>query len=390
MIHARDHVRRCGKAAAPYLAAAARKAQGTLQRNLLGELLLSDPAACVDVITSLLDVDSRTRRASLRIALARASAVPSAKPHVLAALADERTSERVQVEVLRALGSRVSEFQPEAGRVLARLSAPGRDFRTRFLVLGPSAELGESDPAVRGAFARALTSDSDPRFRAQALSVLKTPQAFATEIQRALSDPELRVREAAVRASAGLSSAVPLLSERLQSDPWPLVRMAAADALAAAPPALGTGPALSRAIEDPSPHVRAHVISALGAQKASGQLEKIRERLQDEDEYPMVRAAAAQAVGALCDSESLGTLTEYAHKLTDPTADPASHLVGAASLLALRALRPPDLAERLAPLQAKTAPAQARQAANAVLQRPAGACRRGAQKAAPNARGPAS
>ena len=390
-IHARDHIRRCGKAAAPYLATAAKKSQGTLQSNLLGELLLADAAQCVDVIVGLLDVDSRLRRASLRIALARASLVPAAKPRVLAVLDDPKTSERVQVEVVRALGARIAEFQPSAGAVLTRLQAPSASFRTRFLLLQPSAELAELDPAVRAAFGRSLSSDPDPRFRAQALSVLRNASDFAPQVSGALNDPDLRVREAAVRASSGLPGVAPALSERLAKDPWPLVRMAAADALAAAPPASSTESALSHAIEDESPHVRAHVVSALGAHHARAQLEKIRERLTDEDEYPMVRAAAAQAVAALCDQQSLSTLTGYVQKLADPMAEPGDHMIGAASLLALGDLRPPDLEARLKPLRAKGAPAQTGQAADAVLHRPGGACGAPAPAKAPQkARVPAS
>ncbi len=373
-IHARDHIRRCGKAAAPFLVAAAKKAQGSQQLNLLGELLLSDAAQCVDVIVSLLDVDSRSRRSALRIALARASSVPEAKPRILAVLDDPAASERVLVEVLRALGERIADFQPSASGVVTRLQTPQHSFRTRFLLLEPSAELAESDAALRASFTQSLSADPDPRFRAQALSVLKTPANYATPVTAALNDPDLRVREAAIRASAGLPGAVTPLTQRLANDPWPLVRMAAADALAAAPaePSVETG--LTKAIDDPSPHVRAHVVSALGAHHVRAQLDKIRERLSDEDEYPMVRAAAAQAVAALCDQKSLSTLTDYAAKLADPMAEPGDHMIGAAALLALGDLHPPDLESRLKPLRAKSAPAQARQAADAVLHRPGGAC----------------
>ena len=373
-IHARDHIRRCGKAAAPFLIAAAKKSQGTLQLNLLGELLLADAAQCVDVIVGLLDVDSRARRSALRIALARASSVSEAKPRVVAALSNPNTSERVLVEVLRALGARIDEFQPAAGAVLARLQAPNQSFRTRFLLLQPSAELAEADPQVRASFAQALAGDPDPRFRAQALSVLKNPQDFSVQVTSALNDPDMRVREAAVRASASLPSAVPALTARLTRDPWPLVRMAAADALSASPAAPSVESALTRAIDDESPHVRAHVVSALGAHHATAQLEKIRERLADEDEYPMVRAAAAQALAALCDRQSVDALTGYAQKLVDPMADPGAHMIGAAALLALGELRPADLEARLKPLRGKGAPAQARQAADAVLQRSGGVC----------------
>ena len=373
-IHARDHIRRCGKAAAPFLAAAAKQAKGTLQINLLGELLLADAAECVDVIATLLDVDSRARRAALRIALARASAVAEAKPRVLAVLESPVTSERVTVDVLRALGGRIAEFQPAAGVALSRLQAPNASFRTRFLLLGPSAELAVQDAKQRAAFEHALAADPDPRFRAQALASLKNPADFSVQVSGALNDPDVRVREAAVRASAVLPSAVPALTQRLAGDPWPLVRMAAADALAEAKSAPSAEPALSRAIDDPSPHVRAHVLIALGAHHAEHELPKIRERLNDEDEYPLVRAAAAQAVGELCDTSSLSTLTSYARKLADPMANAQEHMIGAAALLALGDLRPADLEGRLKSLRAKGAPAQTRQAAEAVLHRPGGAC----------------
>jgi HEAT repeat protein len=373
-IHGRDHIRRCGKAAAPFLAAAAKQAKGLLQVNLLGELLLADAAQCVDVIVSLLDVDSRSRRTSLRIALARASMVDEAKPRVLAVLADPTRSERVTVEVLRALGPRISAYQPAAGAAITRLSSPNESFRTRFLLLSPSAELAAQDPALRAAFAQALASDPDPRFRTQALSVLKDPAPFSTQVAAALKDPDMRVRQAAVRASSGLPSTVPALSDLLLEDPWPLVRMAAADSLAEAKGSAGAATALSHAIDDQSPHVRAHVIVALGEHHASSELAKIRGRLLDEEEFPMVRAAAAQALAALCDTSSLDALTRYAIKLVDPMANAQEHMVGAAALLALGDLHPADLAKRLEPLRAKGAPPQARQAADAVLQRRSTAC----------------
>jgi HEAT repeat protein len=374
-IHGRDHIRRCGKAAAPFLVAAAKKAKGTQQLNLLGELLLADAAQCVDLIVSLLDVDSRSRRASLRIALARASTVNEAKPRVLAALAEPSSSERVTVEVLRALGTRLSDFQPAAGAAIARLSSPNASFRTRFLLLAPSAELAAQDAALRASYAQSLASDPDPRFRAQALAVLKDPAPFSSQIVNALNDSNVRVREAAVRASSALPSAAPALSERLAKDPWPLVRMAAADALASAKGSPVAASSLSQAIEDESPHVRAHVIVALGEHRLGSALAKIQARLRDEEEYPMVRAAAAQALAALCDTSSLDTLTSYAQKLLDPMATAQDHLIGSAALLALGDMHPADLAKRLEPLRAKGSPPQARQAADAMLQRRNGACR---------------
>jgi len=381
--HARDHIRRCGKAAAPFVAEAAKKARGKQQLDLLGELLLSDPAACVDVIAGLLDVDSRSQRGALRVALARASLSPDAKPRIEAVLADPKSSERLLVEVLRSLGGRIADFQPTAGAALARLSTPTESFRTRFLLLEPTAALAARDATLRANYAQRLVSDPDPRFRTQALAVLQDPLDFAPQITQAMTDPDVRVREAAVRASAPLPNAAPALATRLRDDEWPLVRMAAADALADSKDARVADPALSRAIEDESPQVRAHVVLALGAHHAAPELPKIRERLADNDEHPLVRAAAAQALATMCDSASLPTLTKFAQKLADPMADANAHMIGAASLLALGELKPKDLAQRLAPLRAKGAPAQSKQAAEAVLRRGGGACGTGAPRKTP-------
>ena len=390
-IHARDHIRRCGKAAAPYLAAAARKARGSAQLDMLSELMLADAAQCVDVIASLLDVDSRPRRAALRVALARASLSPAAKPRLLAVLGDPKSSERVLIEVLRALGDRIGDFQPLSAAALARLSTPQASFRTRFLLLEPEAELAVKDPSLRASFASGLVADPDPRFRARALAVLKDAADFAPQLTQALGDSDVRVREAAVRASSALPDAAPALAQRLAEDPWPLVRIAAADALADSKASRIAEPALARAIDDDSPHVRAHVLLALGAHHAVAELVKIRQRLADKDEHPLVRAAAAQALAALCDLDSVPALTNYALKLADPLADANQHMIGAASLLALSDLRPADLELRLRPLRAKGAPPQAKQAADAVLHRPAAACgRRPAPKNPTKGRLPAS
>jgi len=70
--------------------------------------------------------------------------VPEAKPLVLAALSDPKASERLSVEVLRALGDRIRDFQPQAGAALERLQTPNASFRTRFLLLEPTAGQGRS------------------------------------------------------------------------------------------------------------------------------------------------------------------------------------------------------------------------------------------------------
>ena len=59
------------------------------------------------------------------------------------------------------------------------------------------------------------------------------------------------------------------------------------------------------------------------------------------------------------------------------------HMIGSAALLALGDMHPADLAKRLEPLRAKGAPPQAREAADAMLQRRSSSCGGNAAPKAP-------
>ncbi len=121
------------------------------------------------------------------------------------------------------------------------------------------------------------------------------------------------------------------------------------------------------ALADASPLVRARSIRALGERQASGVAERIRGRLLDAEEWPEVRAEAARTLGTLCDADSADELLAFAKKLTDPMASPDAQLIATGALMSLGRLAQPGLAQQLAPLTNKKAPAQARRAAAVAL-----------------------
>jgi hypothetical protein len=99
------------------------------------------------------------------------------------------------------------------------------------------------------------------------------------------------------------------------------------------------------------------------------------ERLDDDEEWPAVRLAAARALGSLCYGPALGSLTARAKTLADPMASMDERGIAYAALGALRDLAPSDLKSRLHPLLDPRAPAGARAAANAALRERSPRCR---------------
>ncbi|MEB2314266.1 MAG: HEAT repeat domain-containing protein [Sorangiineae bacterium] len=368
-LHARDRVARCGEAAADSIEAALRTAKPRPASVLAGELAVVAPARAVRAIAPLLDAPSAPLRQLLRVALARAADAPAAATAVRAALADRTLSERARVDLLRALGPRLAAFRPEAEQAFSALAGSRASFRTRFLLLEPAASLARASATARDYLSQALERDPDPHVRAQAASAVEEPERFRAPLLRAVGDPEVRVREAAIRTlgERGGGFAVAALALRLRDDPWPLVRVAAADALAALGADASADQALVAALADESPAARVAVVRALGRRRVVAALPALRERVDDAEETIEVRVAAATALGHLCDSGSLELLTRYAQKLADPFAPADAKSIGPAAVAALGRLHPPDLAQRLAPLGGKRTPVAARFAVRGAL-----------------------
>jgi HEAT repeat protein len=164
------------------------------------------------------------------------------------------------------------------------------------------------------------------------------------------------------------------LAKRLDDDPWPLVRSAAASALGRLKGRATVTGALTDALDDDSAAVRRPVLLALGTLGALDAAPAVRERLEDSEELPPVRAAAALALGMMCDRTSVDALTDYARKLADPQSPLKD--VAQSALTALSWIHPPDLAERVQPLRARDAGPGVRRAADTALTGPA-RCRAG-------------
>jgi HEAT repeat protein len=138
--------------------------------------------------------------------------------------------------------------------------------------------------------------------------------------------------------------------------------------LAHAQPSPDIDESLGGSLQDTSPRVRGAALVAIGRRRASPLHEAVRARLDDPNEDPDVRAAAARVLGAICDTTSADRLTEYARRLGAVGSGDDEQAVALGALEGLAAMQPADLAARLAPLQAETSPPSVSNAAKRALQ----------------------
>jgi HEAT repeat protein len=343
-------IERCGKSAIASLADAVRS--NDEPRKAASAMLLASisGSSAWDPIAEQIGKGQPETRHALRAALAKSSA-PREK--LVALLQRPDLTPAMKLDALRALGPRLVEVKPEAEAAVAQVLAGNPDFRTRYLALEPLAVLG--DRARLESFAR-----RDPEWPVRARAVELS--AGDTALRDSLADPEPRVREAALRAHVG--TAVYGLR-----DEWSFVRVSAAEALGATKE---NPKALAAALKDPSPKVRAAVVTALGTSGARSEAKAIRERLDDLKEDVEVRALAARTLGQLCVQDAADRLTKLAVLALHPV-DEADERIGTAALDALSMLHPPDLANRLAPLRAKGSRTLLKRAADLAVASP-GSC----------------
>ncbi len=134
------------------------------------------------------------------------------------------------------------------------------------------------------------------------------------------------------------------------------------------PPAPDIDAALAEVVKtDTAFHVRGAAITALGSHKARGHSKRVIETLENKEEHPDVRIAAAHALGDMCDAGALDALTSAARKSVSPVASLEDLTIASAALGALGAIHPRDLPARLEPLLAPDARAEMRRAAQATL-----------------------
>ncbi len=397
-IHAETRIGRCGKAAVEPLSQALDGPEGARAAKALASVA---PAEAVGALMQRLirlapgaksppkaprtkagivayakqrkaQVKNAQQRAAFRSALAEAASEPQARGAVSKQLAAD-LPKNARIDLLRALSGRLSQHE-DAARSVTALVGPESDFRTRYLLIAPLAELAKADPGAKQKLAQLLAKDPSKHIRAEVARSIDEPARFKSELLSALTDREVRVREAAASVLTGpkASFAEPALIGRLSSDRWPLVRATAARSLGELPASTRIDAALASALEDDSAHVRRPVVLALGARGALRYSKGVAERLEDREERAEVRAAAAVALGRMCAKEQADLLESFAVKLANPYTDPEMRPVAAAALIALARLGPGDLRARLEPFFKAEVPKAARRAAETVLKAPAG------------------
>jgi hypothetical protein len=340
---------------------------------LADELSSLSPETMVTALAPLLDGAKTKERRAYRALLGGAAQHDRARAALAAVLDAPSTSPRVIIEILRAIGPSLPLLGPAAMRGFARVATPQASFRSRYLLLGPAAELAASDSGALAFLKQSLTADSRAEIRAEAARTVRDGKVFYEELVRGADDGRVRVREASIAAlgKSRLEAAAPYVVRRLRADGWPLVRTAAALALTDFAASPGLDAELSRAAEDDeSLFVRRASIRGLGVHRASSHSEIVRDKLADEEEDPTVRAEAALALGALCDTASENALTEHALRLADPQATEDQRSIARNALASLSVIRPSDLEQRIAKLRDPKAPPVVQSLARAALSSP--------------------
>ncbi len=368
---------RCGKNASAALAEAVRS--NDEQRRAAAAPLLATvaPTLAIETLAEQMGKGAPETRRAVRGAFTRAAAA-STRDKLLGYLANKETPALARLDLLRAMGPKLVDLRPEADGALADLLRSNPNMETRWLLVQPLAHLARASDATPGALTRlAEMARRDPAWpvRARAVELCAGIGPLAATVMDASTDPEPRVREAAMRTigANGLPTAIPTASRSLAKDDWSFVRVAAAEALAKLPPSIASGDALGAALGDPSVRVRSAALIALGVQKATRQAEAVRDRLDDTKEDADVRALAARALGAMCEKGSVDRLTNLASRARFPVNE-ADDRLGMAAIEALGAIHPSDLEKRLAPLRDKNVRLPVRRAADRALSEP-GSCR---------------
>ncbi len=376
LAHARDRLRRCGRASAPALVGLLTKGAPLTRLLAAEELAALAPAEAVPPLLDAIGAADDDTRRELRAALARAARNPRAFPALRDELGGDKLaarSETVAIDLLRAAGPSLGQVEGAAG-AFAALAGRATSFRARYLLQAPAAELALAGDARAVEYVRhSLREDEDEHVRARAAEVAGLVPALAPRLAEALADRNPRVREAALDAVTDAvtrpgapPAPVAALRERLATDDWTFVRAGAARTLGALPADAETDNALAVALGDGSAEVRSRALDGLGAHHAKAHADAVRALQDDKDEAVEVRAHAVLALGAMCERRALADWTKLARAAKAP-ADDKDRRLGGAAIAALGQVHPADLRDRLAPLLEKDTPPAAREMARAAV-----------------------
>jgi len=374
---AEDRVRRCSRSEGPEgLVSATRATTGEEQKRLARELAMLYPPASVPVLLDLLTASDDASRRVFRQFLAGVARKSKSRPafaQLLEASAYGALPLVARIDLLRALGAALPDT-PGGAAAFETLTAQPPDFRTRYLLLAPAAELARAGDASAHAFLlRALTKDESGPLRAQAARVAGAVPKLMPALVKAGADPAVRVREAAFQALAtpkprpALPGLVSVAAARLADDPWTFVRIRAVQALGSVSDDRTVNARLAKSVtDDASPDVRRAAVRSLGQRGAVDFKDIIAARASAKMEVPAVRAQAVIALGRLCDREHLDDWTDMATHAAFPISE-GERTLGLAALASLGRVHPEDLEARLAPLLGPRVPREVREGARLAL-----------------------
>jgi len=263
----REKLERCGRSAAPALVVALRDADDAALARVAPLLAMIAPSLALDPLAAVMARGSKAAREQVRSAFARAARSAEASK-VSALLRDRARAPSARLDLLRASSERLGELRAEADATVDELLAGAPSMPTRYLVLGPLAALARAgDPIATRRYAAMMASDADAAVRARAAELASGIPGVQGALLGALRDPGPRVREASLR-NVGV--------ERIS---------AAAVAVEAI---------LER---DPWPFVRAAAANALGAMAPAPDIDRaLASGFQDAS--PRVREATLDALAA--------------------------------------------------------------------------------------------
>lgn len=296
---AHDRIRACGDRGAAALEAALASGNEASRTAIANEFAVAAPGPAVRVFLARLTRADQNMRRAYRVALAYASQRPEAVEPIRHALADPTLKEVALIDLLRALGPRIKDYRA-AHQAFARLATPNASFRVRYLMLGVAAELAAAGDATAASFLReSLVRDKSPHVRAHAASVVKNPAQYRDELLYAVQDSGVRVREAAVQS------------------------------LAAGQAQFAQSAIVGRLKSDQWPRVRAAAAQALAKLAPAPTVDQALAESAQEDPSPHVRRPALLALG---ERRALGQANMVRQQLSDSDEDPT---VRSAAALAL-------------------------------------------------------
>jgi hypothetical protein len=368
-LHAIDRLHRCGAGAVPAIEQVLADKPVTRLRPLMEMLAEVAPDRALRLLVPKMVGPARTRRV-LREVVGNAARSPKAKEAVLELLARTDMPAQASVDLLRALGRQIADYSDVAAACIQRLLASEVDFRTKYLLIAPAHLVSANSAALAPVLTTLMRTDKSEYVRAEAVRSVVSLNRFSNELLGALNDTDVRVRQSAAESLSGYKKheAVLALGQRLQADEWPIVRVAAAEALAGQAADADADRALIAALADKSWMVKAAAAESIGTRKLTSAGEQLLDLFTDKKERFEVRMAAARAIGEVCFDRAVDQLTDAVKSLRSPGADPQDRAVASSALDALARLHPSDLASRLEPLlNGKETPAGTRNAARSAL-----------------------